>query len=240
MRQEPNASRVGSCGSSVVIRRRRARRVPVRRRPDLLAVDGHGVLAARPGLEARRGPRGRSGGRGRRRSAPTTSGRTPPPPRGSGRGSGPTPWQRSRRHTAAVVQERGVRIRQARDSSTRHRRVAVRQPRRAAPLSGNRPPVYAVWLGLEALPQKPMPPMSSPPGHGRSSLLRLVGDDGLGGEEQRGDRRGVLQRRAGHLGRVDDAGGDQVDVLAGRGVEAPARRRGARPSPRRRRPRGRR
>jgi hypothetical protein len=37
-------------------------------------------------------------------------------------------------------------------------------------------------------------------------LLRLVGDDGLGGEEQRRDRRGVLQRRAGDLGRVDDAG----------------------------------
>jgi UDP-N-acetylglucosamine 2-epimerase (non-hydrolysing) len=42
-------------------------------------------------------------------------------------------------------------------------------------------------------------------GHGRRGLLGLVGDDGLGGEEQRRDRRRVLQRRAGHLGRVDDA-----------------------------------
>ena len=30
---------------------------------------------------------------------------------------------------------------------------------------------------------------------------------------QAGDRRGVLQRRAGHLGRVDDAGLEHVDVL---------------------------
>src|SRR5581483_11136990 len=43
-------------------------------------------------------------------------------------------------------------------------------------------------------------------GHPRhcALLLRLVGDDGLGGEEQGGDRRGVLQRGAGHLGGVDD------------------------------------
>src|SRR3954453_6716145 len=59
-------------------------------------------------------------------------------------------------------------------------------------------------------------------GHGRSVLLRLVGDDGLGGEEERRDGSGVLQRRAGDLGRVDDAGLDQVHVLAGGGVEAPA------------------
>jgi hypothetical protein len=57
---------------------------------------------------------------------------------------------------------------------------------------------------------------------GSGRLLRLVGDDGLGGEEQRRDRRRVLQRRAGHLGGVDDAGLDQVDVLAGGGVEAVA------------------
>ena len=41
-------------------------------------------------------------------------------------------------------------------------------------------------------------------------LLRLVGDDGLGGEEQRRDRGCVLQRRAGDLHRVVDAGGQQV------------------------------
>ena len=59
--------------------------------------------------------------------------------------------------------------------------------------------------------------------HRRRCLLRLVGDDRLGGEEQRSDGRGVLQRRPGHLDRVDDAGLDQVLVLAGRGVEALAR-----------------
>src|SRR5450759_4479490 len=37
-----------------------------------------------------------------------------------------------------------------------------------------------------------------PGGHG-GLLLGLVGDDGLSGEEQRRDRRRVLQRRARHL-----------------------------------------
>src|ERR1700754_4160180 len=59
---------------------------------------------------------------------------------------------------------------------------------------------------------------------GRSSvLLRLVGDDRLGGQEQRGDRGRVLQGRAGDLGRVDDAGLEQVLVLARGRVEALAR-----------------
>src|SRR5690606_14379235 len=58
-------------------------------------------------------------------------------------------------------------------------------------------------------------------------LLGLLGDDGLGGEEQPGDRRGVLQRRPGHLGRVDDARLEHVDVLTGRRVEAVARRKAA-------------
>ena len=40
--------------------------------------------------------------------------------------------------------------------------------------------------------------------HGRS-LLRLVGDDCLGRQEQRADRGGVLQSGARDLGRVDDA-----------------------------------
>src|SRR5690606_29949220 len=55
---------------------------------------------------------------------------------------------------------------------------------------------------------------------GGSGLLGLVGDDGLGREEEAGDRRGVLQRRAGHLGGVDDALREEVAVLTGRGVEA--------------------
>src|SRR6266508_2267355 len=55
---------------------------------------------------------------------------------------------------------------------------------------------------------------------GRLLLLRLVDHQGLGGEQQGRDRGGVLHRRPGHLGRVDDAGLEQVGVLAGGGVEA--------------------
>src|SRR5450830_1718399 len=50
--------------------------------------------------------------------------------------------------------------------------------------------------------------------------LRLLGDDDLGGQEQRRDRRRVQQRRAGDLDRVVHARGEQVLVHAGRGVEA--------------------
>src|SRR5579864_4248485 len=50
-------------------------------------------------------------------------------------------------------------------------------------------------------------------------VLGLVGDDRLGGEEERGDRGRVLEGRAGDLGRVDDAGLEQVLVLARRRVE---------------------
>src|ERR1035437_4127057 len=56
----------------------------------------------------------------------------------------------------------------------------------------------------------------------RSGLFGLVGDDNLSSEEQRGNGRGVLQRRARDLGRVDDALGDQVDVLAVGRVQTPA------------------
>src|SRR5690606_30915182 len=51
-------------------------------------------------------------------------------------------------------------------------------------------------------------------------LLRLVGDNRLGREEQASDRRRVLQRRAGHLHRVVDARGEHVLVVAGLGVQA--------------------
>src|SRR5438105_1641227 len=51
-------------------------------------------------------------------------------------------------------------------------------------------------------------------------FLRLLGDHRLGGQHQRGDRRGVLQGRTRHLGRVDHARREQVLVISGRGVEA--------------------
>src|SRR5665648_241501 len=59
--------------------------------------------------------------------------------------------------------------------------------------------------------------------HTGAGRLGLVGHDALGGEDVLGDRRGVLQRRTGDHGRVDDAGLDQVLVLVGVGVEALAR-----------------
>src|SRR6267154_2363182 len=47
-----------------------------------------------------------------------------------------------------------------------------------------------------------------------------VGDEGFGSEHEARDGRCVLQRKAGDLGRVDDAHLDHVAVLAGLGVEA--------------------
>src|SRR2546421_1798717 len=51
-------------------------------------------------------------------------------------------------------------------------------------------------------------------------LLRYFRYHGFGGDQQRGNRSRVLDRHANHLGRVDDALGDQVAVLAGLRVEA--------------------
>src|SRR6516164_6907069 len=43
-------------------------------------------------------------------------------------------------------------------------------------------------------------------GRGRIPLLGLVSDNGFGGEQKPGNRGGILQGRASHLGRVDDPG----------------------------------
>src|SRR4051794_26569216 len=59
-------------------------------------------------------------------------------------------------------------------------------------------------------------------GRGRLRLGRLLHHEAFRGEQQRGDRDGVGDRVAGHLHRVDDAGGRQVDVLLGGRVEAVA------------------
>src|SRR6185312_11134780 len=59
-------------------------------------------------------------------------------------------------------------------------------------------------------------------GNGRGLLpLGLLGDQGLGGDQERSDRSRILQRRAHHLGRIDDAGLDQVLIFAGGRVVAP-------------------
>ena len=52
------------------------------------------------------------------------------------------------------------------------------------------------------------------------ALLSKLGDERFGREQQRRNRRGVLQRAANDLRRVDDARLDQVLVDLGRGVEA--------------------
>ena len=68
-----------------------------------------------------------------------------------------------------------------------------------------------------------MPPMPPPPGiAGAELLLRRLGDHRLGGDQQAGDRSRVLQGGAHDLGRVDDAGLEQVAIFAGLGVEAEA------------------
>src|SRR5439155_8650087 len=58
-------------------------------------------------------------------------------------------------------------------------------------------------------------------------FLGLGHDQGLGGQQQGGDAGRVGDGVAGHLHRVDDAGGGQVDVLPGGRVEAGTPRLGA-------------
>src|SRR5580704_18016906 len=52
-------------------------------------------------------------------------------------------------------------------------------------------------------------------GERRSFLLRMFGDRRLGGDDQTRDRRGVLEGRAQHLGRIDNAERDEIAVFAG-------------------------
>ena len=61
-------------------------------------------------------------------------------------------------------------------------------------------------------------------GRGGLLVLGLLDDQRLGRQQHAGDRGGVDQRGAGDLDRVEDALGDQVAVLAGRGVVARRRR----------------
>src|SRR4249919_3715545 len=61
-------------------------------------------------------------------------------------------------------------------------------------------------------------------GHRRSRLVfRSVGNRSLGGDQEPGDARRILKRRANDLGRVDHAGLDQVLVLLGLSIEAERR-----------------
>src|SRR2546425_6870684 len=79
---------------------------------------------------------------------------------------------------------------------------------------------YACLCVLQPL-RSVHPAHATAPGHrGHLLLLLLLHHHALGGEEQSRDGRGVLQRRAGDLGRVDDAGRDKILVLVGLGVVA--------------------
>src|SRR3954451_15270490 len=57
---------------------------------------------------------------------------------------------------------------------------------------------------------------------GRYAVFRALGDQGLGHQHEARHRRSVLERDTHDLGRVDDAGLDQILVLQGRGVEPEA------------------
>src|SRR3989344_5314421 len=52
-------------------------------------------------------------------------------------------------------------------------------------------------------------------------LLRQLRDERLGGDQQRRDRRGILQRGAYALGGIDHPRLDEILILAGGGIEAP-------------------
>ena len=69
-------------------------------------------------------------------------------------------------------------------------------------------------------PCRPCHPCRRPCRRRPGFVLRRFGDHGFGGQHQRRDRRGVLQRGAGHLGRVQDAHFDHVAVGVVGGVEA--------------------
>src|SRR5437879_10530811 len=82
----------------------------------------------------------------------------------------------------------------------------------------SRPPPFPELTGSR---RSVHPAHATAAGHrGHLLLLLLLHHHTLGGEEQSRDGRGVLQRRAGDLGGVDDAGRDQILVLFGLGVVA--------------------
>src|SRR5438552_11408485 len=82
----------------------------------------------------------------------------------------------------------------------------------------SRPPPFPELTGSR---RSVHPAHATAAGHrGHLLLLLLLHHHALGGEEQSRDGRGVLQRGAGDLGGVDDAGRDQILVLVGLGVVA--------------------
>ena len=157
---------------------------------------------------ARRGPR--AGGR-------RASGTGPPGPRGGERArvnAAPRhEEQPGESHPRAIGAQRGRFKRSIRPL----KRLGRREARRMPGLSKEHSPVRARVLATSSRPCRACRHRACAPA---AVLLGRLGDDRLGGEDVLRDRRGVLQRRAGDHGRVDDAGCDQVAVLAVGRVQA--------------------
>src|SRR6476646_1771249 len=91
------------------------------------------------------------------------------------------------------------------------------------PRSGDGPSTrYAVRLGAARQARSVTVAVAVTATGGLGLVFLLLHDERVGGEHHRRDRGGVDQRGAGDLDRVDDAGLDQVAVLARGGVEAVA------------------
>ena len=77
-----------------------------------------------------------------------------------------------------------------------------------------------LWIGPEKSSE--VHASHSSAAHRRHPRLvgRRIGHGSFGGNEEPSNRRCVLHRRANHLGRIDDAGQDEVLVFLGLGIEA--------------------
>src|SRR4051794_33750007 len=159
--------------------------------------------ARSPSARAAGGPRGAPGTRSRvRRRARARSARRR---RRRARGCGPGG---RRSHARREHLRRAPRARRS-GSCQKHRGPGVCRARRSFPS------LLGGWLHHPAHVGHPAAAAAA-----AAVLLGRLGDDRLGGEDVLGDRGRVLQRRARHHRRVDDAGRDEVDDLAAGGVEA--------------------
>ena len=151
------------------------------------------------------------------------------------------PWPRSsrptRRRRAQVVSPPGWNGRSRRSSRRCSRRGELGVVTRRHPISRSRPqsrhsesgdPSLRNHIAIATLriligsgrSVHPAHATTAATTHRRRLVFLPLHHDAFRRQQQRRDRRGVLQRGARHLGRVDDAGLDQVFVHVGRGVVA--------------------
>ena len=240
MRQEPNASRVGSLRVQRRIRLGGSvGRPDPARRPHPLAVDGHGVLAARPRLEAVDDHEGvvvSVGAEGRRRPRPAER-----PHRHAARVAGLDPHRRS---GLADVAQQWSQNEGSGSSGTRQFYTAspcrgAPTPKGGSPL-GEPPSGVCRVAGLEASLRSPCRPSRRRRRHAGAAFSGLSAMTASVVRNSAAiDAAFCSAERVTLAGSMMPAA-MQVDVLAGRGVQAVTRRQVARPSPPRRRPRGRR